>query len=243
MSLLQVTFLVETMANANFITRLQGLSLIVGQLKKDSEVKGDKKEVNKVGEGSKNVGNLNSAFESSTTGLNELYPVVEDVITCTDQPNPPTKIPIKDNFNIEAKFELGDLTGLFLHPLLSKFFFLSIIVYLFGDLIIFNALMAKSLREISCTSINKCDDNATASGELRKSGGSLNLRCWNSVDFLSRSQVYQIYLLAFVAILLPLTYAGLKKTQSIQVVTIVLRWLGKDLEYFKPKLLLNFFLS
>lgn len=230
MSLLQVTFLVETMANANFITRLQGASSTVGQLKKDSEVKEDKEEVNKDGEGSKNVGNLNSAFESSTTGLNELYPVIDNVTTSSNgQANPPTKIPTKDTFNIETKFELGDLTGLFLHPLLSKFFFLSITVYLFGDLIIFNALMAKSLREISCTSMDKCDDNATTSGELRKSGGSLDLRCWDSVDFLSRGQVYQIYLLAFVAILLPLTYAGLKKTQSIQVVTIVLRWLGKDI--------------
>ena len=44
---------------------------------------------------------------------------------------------------------------------------------------------------------------------------------------ITRRNVYRIYLLMFIAALLPLLYAGLKKTQSIQVITIILRWRGK----------------
>lgn len=123
-------------------------------------------------------------------------------------------------FNIAEKFELGDMTNMFLSKILSQFFFLSIIIYLFGDLMIYNTMMSKSLREISCTSKVFC--NATAKGE-----NPLDAVCWDKLPGFSRRNVYRIYLIAFVALLLPLIYAGLKKTQSIQVITIILRWLGK----------------
>lgn len=56
---------------------------------------------------------------------------------------------LKKKFSIEIKYELGNLTELFLNKHLSKLFFLSIISYLFGDLIIYNSMMAKSLRELA----------------------------------------------------------------------------------------------
>lgn len=124
-------------------------------------------------------------------------------------------------FNILEKFELGDMTNMFLRRLLSQFFFLSIIIYLFGDLMIYNTMMSKSMREISCTSKAFC--NAT-SGE-----NPLDAVCWDGLPGLSRRNAYRIYLLLFVGLLLPLIYAGLKKTQSIQVITIILRWLGEHL--------------
>lgn len=56
---------------------------------------------------------------------------------------------IDQRFQINEKFELGNMTELFLNRYLSKFFFVSIIVYLFGDLLIYNSMMSKSLRDIS----------------------------------------------------------------------------------------------
>lgn len=56
---------------------------------------------------------------------------------------------VKSYFNIEQKFEIGNMTEIFLNRYLSKFFFLSIIVYLFGDLLIYNSMMSKSLRDIT----------------------------------------------------------------------------------------------
>lgn len=41
------------------------------------------------------------------------------------------------------------MTDIFLHKYLSKLFFLSIIIYLSGDLVIYNAMMSKSLREFT----------------------------------------------------------------------------------------------
>lgn len=58
-------------------------------------------------------------------------------------------IHLEKKFFIKVKYELGNLTELFLNKHLSKFFFLSIISYLFGDLIIYNSMMAKSLRELA----------------------------------------------------------------------------------------------
>lgn len=52
------------------------------------------------------------------------------------------------NFEIEEKFELGNMTEMFLNRYLSRFFFISIIAYLFGDLLIYNSMMSKSLREL-----------------------------------------------------------------------------------------------
>lgn len=56
---------------------------------------------------------------------------------------------ISQYFNITDRYELGHMTDIFLHKYLSKLFFLSIIIYLSGDLVIYNAMMSKSLREFT----------------------------------------------------------------------------------------------
>lgn len=52
-------------------------------------------------------------------------------------------------FSIKAKYEFGHLSELFFGRLLMRFFFTSIIVYLLGDLLIYNTMMSKSLRVIT----------------------------------------------------------------------------------------------
>ncbi|OTF69201.1 hypothetical protein BLA29_002601 [Euroglyphus maynei] len=135
---------------------------------------------------------------------------------------------IDRRFQIVEKFELGNMTELFLNKYLSKFFFLSIIIYLFGDLLIYNSMMSKSLRDISCqpefTSQSYCNSTNPDDPEH------LNEICWDSVG-ISRRNAYRIFLLAFIAILGPLTYAKIQKTKIIQILTIILRWLGNNFNF------------
>ncbi|KAH9404936.1 hypothetical protein TYRP_000770 [Tyrophagus putrescentiae] len=214
-----VTCLLEAMANANFIKRFQAL-----------------------------VHSSSSSSSSST---------FEEEISIVDKDNEGAKKQKKkkgcrvrkvSGSFVNAAFQAsscdGELTDLFLPRLLSKFFFLSIAVYLFGDLLIFNVMMAKSARELLCTAPRPAQCNLThwAAATLNEdekeemfqsllSGDTLQedlLPCWvsSAPAGLTRGGVYQLSLLAFVALLLPLTFAGLKKTTLLQVATIVLRWLA-----------------
>ena len=82
----------------------------------------------------------------SGTSINNIGRSISDI----GEPNQLKKIQIKRaNFNIIEKFELGDMSQMFLKQWMAKCFFAAIIVYLFGDLLIYNTMMAKSLREIS----------------------------------------------------------------------------------------------
>lgn len=72
---------------------------------------------------------------------------------------------------------------------------------------------------LSTSKVN-CNSNNTATY--------LDSPCWDS-HTITRRNVYRIYLVGFIALLLPMIYAGLKKTASIQVITIILRWLGTRL--------------
>lgn len=251
-----VTCLLEAMANANFIRRFQALMNSssssssspstfeeeISIVDKDNE--GAKKQKKKKGCRVRKVSGsfVNAAFQASSCDVEQ----IEAPNSSTSSPPPPPPPPLTaDLFSIDTKFELGELTDLFLPRLLSKFFFLSIAVYLFGDLLIFNVMMAKSARELLCTAPRPAQCNLThwAAATLNEdekeemfqsllSGDTLQedlLPCWvsSAPAGLTRGGVYQLSLLAFVALLLPLTFAGLKKTTLLQVATIVLRWLGK----------------
>ncbi|XP_017492381.1 PREDICTED: transmembrane protein 104 homolog, partial [Rhagoletis zephyria] len=249
-----VTCLLEAMANANFIKRFQALvhssssssssstfEEEISIVDKDNE--GAKKQKKKKGCRVRKVSGsfVNAAFQASSCDFEQ----IEAPNSSTSSPPPPPPPPLTaDLFSIDTKFELGELTDLFLPRLLSKFFFLSIAVYLFGDLLIFNVMMAKSARELLCTAPRPAQCNLThwAAATLNEdekeemfqsllSGDTLQedlLPCWvsSAPAGLTRGGVYQLSLLAFVALLLPLTFAGLKKTTLLQVATIVLRWLA-----------------
>lgn len=89
------------------------------------------------------LGKVNPAFESDEAAEQSTYG------TEAEQPELSGKLANLNVFGITAKFELGDMAQMFLSKILSQLFFVSIIVYLFGDLMIYNTMMAKSLRELS----------------------------------------------------------------------------------------------
>lgn len=118
-------------------------------------------------------------------------------------------------FSITERFELGSMTNLFLKPKLSGFFFVSIAAYLFGDLIIYNTMMAKSLRDIACTAEFNCTESKDYS----------MFKCWPGVS-LNRHQSYRLLLTILVLTLAPFTFAKIQKSMFIQFATIGLRWLA-----------------
>ncbi|XP_075676151.1 transmembrane protein 104 homolog isoform X2 [Dermatophagoides pteronyssinus] len=220
-SYVQTTFLIETMANANFIKRMTKKSneSDIRQLCSTTSINtittttttndNDNLQWNNI-VCSDLIRNNNNRKEKKQRNI-----ITNNIINCLQSIDHLDK-----RFNINEKFELGNMTELFLNQYLSKIFFISVIVYLFGDIVIYNSMMSKSLRDISCTSKAYCDSSDSNDPEH------LNAICWDSITTITRKNAYQIFLLGFVAILGPLTYAQLQKTKIIQILTIILRWLA-----------------
>lgn len=226
MSFIQLTFVVETLANANFDKKM---TTIIKQnaenaskngkddassnplwFAKHSSMNGSKRTLSEKGTESttvkqkQNKGNTESAVPSITN----LIFINSDNSKIIDL----TEFNLSEYFEINDKFELGDMSEAFLKHWMSFLFFVSILAYLFGDLIIYNTMMTKSAREVACTYEYTCDKTIQ-----------LNERCWQKMNW-TRHDVYRLMLMALMVVLIPLTYFGLTKTKIIQVITIFLRW-------------------
>lgn len=118
-------------------------------------------------------------------------------------------------FDITERTEIGYLAETFLPFHLKQFFFMSIAMYLYGDLVIYNVMLAKSSREITCLAKYDCEniENRT------------NSRCWEGVS-LTRGDVYQLYVTLFILLQLPFTFARITKSKNVQICTIILRWVA-----------------
>lgn len=226
MSFIQLTFVVEALANANFDKKMSTImkenDVKTSQSVKDDVssnplwfVKHSLKNENKTtlnGRGNEsttvkdkqNNGNSESAVPSTTnvTFTNSDTSKVIDL----------TGFNLCEYFEINDKFELGDISEAFLEHWMSFLFFVSILAYLYGDLIIYNTMMTKSVREVACTYEYTCDKTIQ-----------LYEKCWQTIKW-TRHDVYRIMLMALMIVLIPLTYFGLTKTKIIQVITIILRW-------------------
>lgn len=93
-----------------------------------------------------------------------------------------------------------------------KYFYLCIIIYLYGDLTIYSTAISKSLRDVTC-SYDNCNKT-----ELDASDP-----CWESLS-ISRGAVYRLYILIIALFLGP--FFNLH-TKYLQLLTSIFRWLGK----------------
>lgn len=50
-------------------------------------------------------------------------------------------------FNIKSKFEMGEMSAMFFNTFGQFLFYLAMILYLYGDLAIYDAAVPKSLRD------------------------------------------------------------------------------------------------
>ncbi|KYQ57143.1 hypothetical protein ALC60_03949 [Trachymyrmex zeteki] len=95
--------------------------------------------------------------------------------------------------------------------------YLCFAIYLYGDLSIYGAAIAKSLADVACTYLPKnltCNDTVPDT-EL----------CWEGSTF-TRLVAYRIFLTMFVLLLGPFVFFNVQKTKHLQLLTSVMRWLA-----------------
>lgn len=123
-------------------------------------------------------------------------------------------------YNLDNKIELGDMAGLFFNDFGRMLFYFCITIYLYGDLSIYTAAVAKSVRDIIC----QHNSTATLSAVISSTEVGLNDEfCWDEYPF-TRSTVYRMCLVGFVSIFGPFALFNVTKTKYIQMITILCRW-------------------
>ncbi|XP_028045117.1 transmembrane protein 104 homolog isoform X2 [Monomorium pharaonis] len=118
---------------------------------------------------------------------------------------------------IQDKIEMGQMASIFFNRFGTTLFYLCFAIYLYGDLSIYGAAVAKSLVDVACTYLPKnltCNDTIPDT-EL----------CWEGLMF-NRLDTYRIYLTIFVLLLGPFVFFNVQKTRHLQILTSVMRWLA-----------------
>ncbi|VUZ57710.1 unnamed protein product [Hymenolepis diminuta] len=125
---------------------------------------------------------------------------------------PLTESQIKSSdFEIDVKYELGELFRNFAGKVWTVIFYVTICIYIYGDLSIYAAAVAKSLRDVTCNT----SDNSLNETDL----------CW-SPKGLSRAAVYRLYLGGFTCALGPFFFFNVSKTRWLQMSTMIARWVA-----------------
>lgn len=118
-------------------------------------------------------------------------------------------------YSLDTKYELSELAGFFFRPLGRLLFYLCMCIYLYGDLSIYNAAVAKSLTDVVCGNgtSNYSSPNGTQWEEM----------CWQGMP---RTSFYRLSMIAFVFLLGPFVFFNLTKTKPLQILTAVFRWVA-----------------
>lgn len=117
-------------------------------------------------------------------------------------------------YSLDETIELGELASLFFSKCGVICFYFCISIYLYGDLSIYAAAVAKSVTDILCSNSSS---NATAVWT------EVPEECWSGMP---RYTLYQINIVAFVAFLGPFVFFNVQKTKYIQILTIIFRCLA-----------------
>lgn len=117
-------------------------------------------------------------------------------------------------FEIKQQVEMGKMAHMFFPGFTTRFFYICIAVYLYGDLAIYAAAIAKSLRDVSC-SVHPSSSNDT----LHPSDP-----CWTSAN-ITRHTSYQLYVTGVLLFLGPLAFFNVSKTKYLQILTTLFRWI------------------
>lgn len=89
-------------------------------------------------------------------------------------------------FTIDNKVEMGEMAHMFFSPSYITLFYLCFAIYLYGDLSIYGAAVAKSLTDVGCTyqPSNLTCNQTIADDEM----------CWEGLPSVNRSAAYKIFL-------------------------------------------------
>lgn len=124
---------------------------------------------------------------------------------------------------LDDKYELGELATLFFNRAGIVSFYICICVYLYGDLSIYNAAVAKSVTDVVCGYNSANSTNYTTPAANFFEYDADEEECWPGM---LRFSFYKINLICFVCLLGPFAFFNVTKTRYIQVLTAVFRWVA-----------------
>ncbi|RWS08962.1 transmembrane protein 104-like protein [Dinothrombium tinctorium] len=119
-------------------------------------------------------------------------------------------------FDITERIEFGRMAHIFLPKWAIKFFYISLALYLYGDLAIYAAAISKSLRNMTC---NYKQDLCNVTLDS-------NDQCWTIFPSITRGQAYHLYLTIVLFTLGPLAFFNVQKTKYLQMLTSLFRWIA-----------------
>jgi len=122
-----------------------------------------------------------------------------------------------EHCDITETVELGKMSGMFFNRIGNFLFYACIAIYLYGDLAIYGAAVAKSIRDIACTYFPAdAPCNSTLDGSVA---------CWDGID-ISRENAYRIFLTIFTVTIGSFGFFNVSKTMLLQAVTTLVRWIA-----------------
>ncbi|XP_076629098.1 transmembrane protein 104 homolog [Colletes latitarsis] len=201
-SFITVTFVIEVMASANAIVtwrHIQHRKRVC--FSQDSSFNESESEIQQcLGES----GSPNSDSEDT--------PLVTPFLT-----NPDCADMTYRYYVICDKIEMGQMATIFFNKFGTTLFYLCFVTYLYGDLSIYGAAVAKTLADVACTyqPMNYTCNDTIPDTEI----------CWEEYT-LNRQHAYRIFLSIFVLLLGPFVFFNIQKTKYLQLLTSAMRWLA-----------------
>ncbi|XP_076664199.1 transmembrane protein 104 isoform X2 [Andrena cerasifolii] len=186
-SFITVTFVIEVMASANAIVTWR-------------HIQHQKRVRQKLGES----GHSNS--DSEDTPLVTPFAATPDCADTTYR-----------YYIIRDKIEMGQMASIFFNKFGTTLFYLCFAIYLYGDLSIYGAAVAKTLADVTCTyqPLNFTCNDTIPDTET----------CWDGLAP-NRQDAYRIFLTVFVLLLGPFVFFNIQKTEYLQLLTSAMRWLA-----------------
>jgi len=197
MSYLTATFVVETMASTNAMIhwkRLQRIKRSGGSVSEELVTRSLQAPAN------------NSARRPSA---DESAPLIEEDAAERVQQS------VASHYEITEITEMGKMASVFFSRGGRNMFYLCLAIYLYGDLAIYSAAIAKSIRDVACS---YRPPNMTS--PLNISDSEI---CWDGSDQ-TRLDAYRIFLAVFVCTIGQFVFCNVTKTKYLQMATTLMRW-------------------
>merc|ERR1719237_279930 len=118
-------------------------------------------------------------------------------------------------YEIREITEMGRMAGLFFSRGGRNLFYICLVVYLYGDLAIYGAAVAKSVRDVTCTFRPNSSVTALNISE--------SAPCWAGSNQ-SRLSAYRVILALFICTIGQFVFCNVTKTKYLQIVTTLMRW-------------------
>lgn len=198
-SYMTTTWVVESMACANAINHWRRMK----QLKKRGQVADEL--VNRTLENAEADQRATDTSEDQEDHEEDSPLITEGVIERT----------VGEYYAIQEQIEMGQMAALFYPKVWDKVFYVVLCIYLYGDLAIYEAAVAKSLRDSMC---NYVPENCTET--LLDDD-----KCFKDSD-IKRIDIYRLCMAGFIGIMGPFVFFNLTKTKYMQILTTFTRWLA-----------------